>query len=418
VQNEGSENNKHDSLIPDYNLEKVNIINAIKDEISQEESNLNKLIECQLRLKKLKSQEIQFSGPILKQNGNPVFYPRTINAIQGQAGVHKSRFAETICSAFLKTETSTADLLGFEKALDEEYAIVYIDTERNITEQLPYALQSIQKRAGFNIKDHPKNFSYTSLLMIERKNRFSALNEYIKHIRNTAKEHLIIILDVSTDCIEDFNKTDKSMELIDLMNVTINESNVSFICLIHENPNSIKARGHFGTELMNKSSTLIQIGFEKDSQQRELPIIKIKYLKCRSTVKHEPIYIKYCDESKGLVLANPDEIAEASTARKRIAGVGDILQQFELYFKGVNDISKSDLIKRLKNEFGASQSTIETRIEEILDSAIPIKMVEGKKLMLIKFRKGKDVYFKSEIWEEVTEANKNHEDLFHTISSS
>ena len=148
VQNEGSENNKHDSLIPDYNLEKVNIINAIKDEISQEESNLNKLIECQLRLKKLKSQEIQFSGPILKQNGNPVFYPRTINAIQGQAGVHKSRFAETICSAFLKTETSTADLLGFEKALDEEYAIVYIDTERNITEQLPYALQSIQKEQG------------------------------------------------------------------------------------------------------------------------------------------------------------------------------------------------------------------------------------------------------------------------------
>jgi predicted ATPase len=46
-----------------------------------------------------KGKPISFSQPIVWQKENPVFFPKTINVIQGKAGVHKSRLAETICAA-------------------------------------------------------------------------------------------------------------------------------------------------------------------------------------------------------------------------------------------------------------------------------------------------------------------------------
>ena len=192
--------------------------------------------------------------------------------------------------------------MGFIRAtIETNYTAVYVDTERNLTEQLPYALQSIQIKAGYNKAENPKNFEYISLLQINRKERFAALTEYLNYIRQSTSNPLFIVLDVSTDCIEDFNKVDKSMELIDLMNMAINEHNVIFLCLIHENPNSVKGRGHFGTELMNKASTVMQVGFEKDGSQNDTDIIRVKYLKCRSTARHTPFYIKYSSEAKGLI---------------------------------------------------------------------------------------------------------------------
>ena len=38
--------------------------------------------------------------------------------------------------------------------------------------------------------------------------------------------------------------------------------------LVKANPKSEKARGHFGTELMNKASTVIQVSYEKDAKKR------------------------------------------------------------------------------------------------------------------------------------------------------
>jgi hypothetical protein len=52
------------------------------------------------KIKKTKENDIRFAEPILRQNYNAIIFPYTINVIKGQAGVHKSRFAELICSAY------------------------------------------------------------------------------------------------------------------------------------------------------------------------------------------------------------------------------------------------------------------------------------------------------------------------------
>lgn len=356
---------------------------------------LNTVLETQKKLRELKATNIQFSEPVLKQGENNVIFPHTINVIQGQAGVHKSRLAEIICSALLRKVDCKNELLDYKKTnVFSTHTVVYVDTERNLSEQLPYALQSIQIKAGYNKEDHPDNFEYISLMPIKRKQRFEALEKYLKHIKLSTNNPLFIVLDVSTDCIEDFNRTDKSMELIDLMNMAINEHNVIFLCVIHENPRSEKARGHFGTELMNKASTVMQVGFENGFNQEDSDIIRVKYLKCRSTAKHIPFHIKYSKEAKGLVLADPSEVSGIINNRKHKAPIEDIVEFIQQYLGDGSAMKRVDLLDKLCIDFDASQRIIEERIKDIRKSGTEFFNDMGNLCKLLKEKREKELYYK------------------------
>lgn len=357
-------------------------------------ANLKLVLDTRAKLRKLKAGEIRFSDPILKQNDNAVIFPHTINVIQGQAGVHKSRLAENICAAFLKRHDCDSELLGYQRTnFDASHTVVYVDTERNLSEQLPYSLQSIQMKAGYQRADHPDNFEYISLLQINRKDRFATLNEYLEYIKQSTDNPLFIVLDVSTDCIEDFNKTDKSMELIDLMNMAINEHNVIFLCLIHENPKSDKARGHFGTELMNKASTVMQVGFEKDGSQNDTDLIRVKYLKCRSTARHTPFHMKYSQDAKGLVLATEGDVSGIINERKHKASYEDMIDHLEMYLGDGTELTRIELLDKLCNEFKASQRTIEGRIKEVIENDAEIFNEKGESCRLQKETREKTLYY-------------------------
>ena len=346
---------------------------------------LSKIMLTTEKIKKIKENDIRFADPILRQNDNAIIFPHTINVIQGQAGVHKSRLAEFICAAMLKRNGFNNELLGYKREnFEANNTVVYVDTERNQSEQFPYALQCIQVKAGYDKKEHPENFKYISLLEITRKERFVVLEEYLKLLKQETDNSLFIVLDVSTDCIEDFNKTDKSMELIDLMNVAINEHNVVFLCLIHENPKSEKARGHFGTELMNKASTVIQVSYEKDAKQRDTNLIKIRYLKCRSTARHEPFFALYSEEQKGLVLASKDDIQEVMSGKKQKADLMLVCELLEMYLGDYTNLTRRELLDKLIEELDASEKTIEDRLKEIFINKTPLFNQNGQECFLEK----------------------------------
>ena len=89
--------------------------------------NLKTVLATREKLKETKANEIRFSESVLKQGENAVIFPHTINVIQGQAGVHKSRLAENICAAFLKLPNCNNELLGFNRLnSDVTHTVVYV----------------------------------------------------------------------------------------------------------------------------------------------------------------------------------------------------------------------------------------------------------------------------------------------------
>jgi hypothetical protein len=342
-------------------------------------NNLDKILRSKEILRENSSKVISFSSAIISSFELGAIFPSTINVIQGKKGVHKSRLTETLCCTLL-SRTLGANFLGFKRDFTKTFAVLYVDTERNIKEQFPYAIQKIKGKSGYGIEEQPPNFDYISLIDVVRSERFETLKEYLELTREKYKNsQLFIVMDVITDCIENFNDPKESMKLVDLLNETINNYDVTFLCVIHENPSSgDKARGHLGTEIINKASQVMQIGFEKDSKNNDTELIRLKFLHCRSTRKLDTIYLQYSEEEKGLIIASGEVVNELKHQKQAKASIPEI--QSWLLDNLQDEISKKVLIGLLMEAFECGIRTIEDRLKELLELEFLVKECKGKEV--------------------------------------
>ena len=343
------------------------------------------LREIQETIESKACQDIRFAQPLLTLDGVGIIYPNTLTVIQGQKGVHKSRLTENICAAFVKTDANR-EFIGFKIAPLKRFHVVYGDTERNLNDQFPFAIQRIKELAGFDKASRPANLEAFSLIEIERTERFEAVKQYLDDVRQKhADEHIVVVLDVITDCIGSFNDPKESMKLLDHLNMMINRYNVSFICVIHENPNSFgeaKARGHLGTELINKASTVISISFDKGANGVATDLIALKFLHTRNTKKPEPHYLRYSEEVRGLVVADAAFVADQKSLKAEKAELGELKDW--LLENVIGEISKTDLVGQLTEYFECTSKTVETRLKSLMEGATPF---------LTRTKQGKEVVF-------------------------
>ena len=363
-------------------------------------TNLEKILKSKIILSKNRKKKIEFSKPLLKISDESLIFPHSIVLIQGKSGTHKSRLAEHISSAFLRKSGYMRGILELEAR--ENINVVYVDTERNLTEQFPYSIQQILINSGHEIDEEVNNFDYLSLIDIERGKRFEAFKEYLDTIREKYTDHVLIILDVLTDLIDNFNDPKPSLQLIDLLNSVINNYDVSFLCIVHENPNAEKARGHLGTELLNKSSSALSINFEKDKTGADQDVIKINFLKCRTSKRIEPKYVKYDPEEKILVYCNGEEIEKAIYSKDMKANIFDVAKFLVANLK--NSIPKQELMRMLREEFKCTSRTIEDRLRDLTIGT----GIYSLGYQLIKSKNGKEVYYNLEPYHE----NSPQEEIF------
>ncbi|MEM1000206.1 MAG: hypothetical protein AAGN35_24345 [Bacteroidota bacterium] len=352
-------------------------------------SHLEKLLRHQEQLRKQKAKPVVFSKPILVRGEDAIIYPKTINLIQGKSGVHKSRLAEGICSTVLNRSPFQENPIGLKVNGNTDFTVCYVDTERNLTEQFPYAIQQIQTKAGYAITDNPPHFHYVSLLDFGREERYVALTEYLNWLQGGAKRHLFVVLDVITDCIGNFNQVSESLELVDAMNRAINSFDVTFLCVIHENPGngSDKARGHLGTELANKASTVMQVGFERDRGGDPTDLIKLSFLKCRASKAHDPVYLQYCAEARGLILADNELLKQVGDSRQEKAPMLEVREYVEEHLGGPT--LARELTSGMAEYFGCSVRLIEMRLSRLIKEEWLMKNGDGQHVFLVREGSGK-----------------------------
>jgi hypothetical protein len=350
---------------------------------------LNELIATSEVLKEIKSKTITFQQPIISAGDTGVIYPNTITLIQGPAGAHKSRLAQGLCSLVIGKNDSS--FLGYNFVHKKEITLCYLDTERNIKDQFPYALQQVQWKAGYRHGEHPANFHYSSFIKVPRMARLQALEDYVQHLRENTNGHLFVVLDVISDLIADFNRVDESMKCIDWMNKMINEYDISFLAIIHENPGGEKARGHVGTELVNKVTTAIQIAPERDLEEEG--IYRIAYKKNRNTHKLGFFNVRYSEQTKGLAIVQNDEMNNLRSDIAEKAPIPEVLP-FLLEILPEDGIAGKDLISAMMAKFNTSDKTIMQRLSGLIESKRPIPGKGEKVLLLEKYRKGQSMWYK------------------------
>ncbi|MBL7820577.1 MAG: AAA family ATPase [Saprospiraceae bacterium] len=340
-------------------------------------------------LKKRKREDIKLQEPIFSQNGVPLIFPNSIVLLQGKHGSHKSRVAASFASAGLNDTGCGTIPLGLE-VTKEGMHVVYIDTERNLSTQLPIAIQNIQEHACLPREIDPENFSYTSVVNVKRGNRYDAIVEFIQDIRDKVGEekHLLIVIDVISDLVITFNDPAESLILADYCNDLINSENCTIITVLHENPgkSNEKARGHLGSELANKASTILQV-----STVTGVPgTVKVAVQKSRNTAIPEPIYAAYDEATGGLKPIDPSILGLPKASPGLKADLNSVVE-----YLGNNLLEaklRKDLFYSMMNHFNCGIRTIEPKISEIIMNNVLIPTVAGD-MVLSKEKKSDGVYY-------------------------
>ena len=358
--------------------------------------NLNKMLAAERALTQAAGKEVVFSPPLISRDGVGIFGRDTINIIQGAYGSHKSRLAELMGALMLSLIPDNDRYLGFERQQLERFCICYLDSERNQCEELPYAIQGIKLKAGYQLDEAPTDFRFTSIKAIDRNDRFDAIEAFISHVRENTTLHLFCLIDVVTDAIGDFNDPKESMRLFDFLGNLCDNYNATFLLVIHQNPGTEKARGHTGTEAANKASTVLQIGYEKDASGNDTELIKLRYLKLRRGKRPEPVYLQFSKETNGLILAGADAIADHINHRKHKADTEDIAERLESLLS-VGPMSKNEVWTILESEFKAKNSTIRDRLKSVMQEQPEMYDDEGRAVRLADYKEGRDQFFKLEL---------------------
>lgn len=340
------------------------------DQEEEPVSYLDSLKSVEQKLKHTAANPIQFAPEIISLGETPIFQKFTVNIIQGREGSHKSRFAELLVSLLIKrSDVHHSHFLGFARNPMERSTVVLIDTERNLMDELPFAIQNIKRKAGYKKEEHPPSFLYTSLKKVPRRDRLPALKEYLTDARKSTSEHLFVVLDVVTDCVSSFNNDTEAMELFDFVGLLCEEQDCTFLLVIHENPGGgeAKARGHVGTESANKASTVLQIGFVKGGEGDPTDLIKLKFRKLRRGKRPEPLNLTFSQEQKGLIIA-PDELVRSAEQDKKLkAHIDDVREELHWMMTDHEEepINRKEVVEALKAEFDVTSNTILARLKDI-----------------------------------------------------
>ena len=171
--------------------------------------------------------------------------------------------------------------------------MIVIDTEQNAPDYYTSQKQ-IYKQAAVETGIDPDNFYSFCLTDC----RISERLEFVEYVMNKVGDVGVLVLDGIVDICEDYNDQKLSRKLIDHLKVLTAKHNTLFIPVLHNARSTGSARGHLGTELINKSKAVIKVAKEKDANYS---VISFEYIRG----SHEPPEFKFEHDQDGqLVITN------------------------------------------------------------------------------------------------------------------
>ena len=148
--------------------------------------------------------------------------------------------------------TDKAIFRTFEGCLKSNYNnVLYFDTEQS-KYHVHLALKRICKMAG--IKD-PENIYVYGLRPVDTKSRLAFIEKKIYETENLG----FVVIDGIRDLVYDINDPKEASEIAGKLLKWSEEKNIHIVTVLHQNKGDGNARGHLGTELVNKSETVLAV---------------------------------------------------------------------------------------------------------------------------------------------------------------
>lgn len=142
------------------------------------------------------------------------------------------------------------------------------------TEQSKYHVQKVVKRVCHLAHvTEPKNFECFGLRSLSTQERIEA----IEYALNTIPGIGLVVIDGVRDLVKNINCPEESTDIVGRLMRWSEEKNIHVIVVLHQNKGDNNARGHLGTEVINKAESTISV--TRDVQDSSISIVEAEY--CR-----------------------------------------------------------------------------------------------------------------------------------------
>lgn len=199
-------------------------------------------------------------NPIMGTLGN-------ISTIIGKAKSRKSFLINMMVATMLKG----GEYKGFNACLpSDKRHILYFDTE-----QSKYHVQLAVRRICEQVDDNtPTNLTVYPLRTFNPALRLGLIEEAIKRTPNLG----LVVIDGIRDVVTSINDEEQATDITSKLMKWSEENEIHIACVLHQNKNDTNARGHIGTELINKSETVLSVTV--DAADKAVSVVEAEF--CRN----------------------------------------------------------------------------------------------------------------------------------------
>lgn len=280
-------------------------------------------------------------SPLLTVCNTELFLEKSIILVHAKNGQGKSLFSTYLVKCFLGVE--------HQFIVDRECYICYFDTEQS-------------DRVLNNRLIKHKNFVVKQLATRTKKQAHEDLDCYFQQLLSENKYNIIIIDLVAF--FVDINNIEQSQEFAERLNRYANEYNCTIVCVSHLNHADTigKARGHLGTELMQKSAFTLSI-----SKDEKAGHFVVKNEKSRGTANIPDLYFEYDKNVNGLVPVCKEDAKVRSKQEM-------LLELFNLC--GTARYNKTQLVSLMETQLRLSKDTALNYLTSFNNSTLE---VDGKR---------------------------------------
>ena len=297
--------------------------------------------------------------PVIQQGGRVLLSRGNLATITGKPKSFKTFLNSGICAGVLEDE-----FLTFSCAI-KSARIMYIDTEQSKS-HAQIVQHRIYKLCGYDIMNPTPRLVYLTLREYSAKKR---LERTIAAIEDWKPD--LVVIDGIRDLVLDFNNLEESGQVVGELMRLSSTCNCGILVVLHQNKNDANARGHLGSEICNKSETVVQVVNDKGiatvspvfSRNREIE-----------------------DFSFRINEAGLPELCGASRTEQKTEELEDMMRKAMF---GSVWMSRKDLTAKVEIVSGKATRTSERKVKEALDAGV-IKFNQAGQITLAKEKNDDD----------------------------
>ncbi|WP_447639932.1 MULTISPECIES: hypothetical protein [Chitinophagaceae] len=196
---------------------------------------------------------------VMKIGGIPIASRGNISVTLGRAKSRKTSILSAKIAACLNVDGNSF-CYSANLPTSRKY-ILCADTEQS-SYHCRLALERIIRLADLPMNIHPEELEFLSLRKYSPKERIAIIQDAIE---STCHKLSIVFIDGIRDLINDINDSTQANEIISLLMQWSENYQLHIHVVLHQNKGDLNARGHLGTEAVNKSETVLEVAKDGDS---------------------------------------------------------------------------------------------------------------------------------------------------------